>query len=153
MPAIMTAHVVFDALDPSGPATLSRSIVTDLLRRELGFEGVCMSDDLFMRGVSPSGGADAAEVARAGVAAVEAGCDVLLFANDGAAVDATFRALVERAERDSAFAERLREAHARTERLMRAHPPRPLRDASAIDALFADPAAAAIAARWAALPA
>lgn len=51
--AIMPAHVVYDALDPSGlPATVSEPIQTGLLRGELGFEGVIVTDDLGMEGIT-----------------------------------------------------------------------------------------------------
>jgi beta-N-acetylhexosaminidase len=49
---IMTAHIVFKALDDSRPATLSRRITQELLRTELGFRGVVVSDDIGMRAVS-----------------------------------------------------------------------------------------------------
>lgn len=72
--AIMTAHLNFPALDPSGdPATLSRPVVTGVLREELGFDGVVVTDSLGMAGVREKYGDD--EVA---VRAVEAGVDVLL---------------------------------------------------------------------------
>src|SRR5882757_6892656 len=48
----MTAHVVYPALDPALPATLSRPILTDLLRGELGFAGLLVSDDLGMAAVA-----------------------------------------------------------------------------------------------------
>jgi beta-N-acetylhexosaminidase len=46
---IMTSHILFRRLDDSVPATLSRRIVSDLLRREMGFQGVIVSDDIGMR--------------------------------------------------------------------------------------------------------
>lgn len=53
--AIMTAHVIFPALDPDHPATLSSKVLDDLLRRELGFEGLIITDALDMRAVSQGG--------------------------------------------------------------------------------------------------
>ena len=74
-PAVMTAHVVYPALDPDRPATFSPAIVTGLLRERLGFEGVCITDALEMKGAAEGRGAfDAARLA------LEAGCDLLLFA-------------------------------------------------------------------------
>ncbi|WP_374774094.1 glycoside hydrolase family 3 protein [Streptomyces sp. NBC_01310] len=72
--AVMTAHIVFPALDPSGdPATLSRPIVTGLLRERLGFQGVVVTDALDMAGVRQKYGDD-----RVPVLALLAGCDQLL---------------------------------------------------------------------------
>src|SRR5438093_1330128 len=73
--SVMTAHVVYPALDPERPATFSRTIVHDLLRTRLGFEGVCITDALEMKGAAA--GREPAEVARL---ALDAGCDLLLFA-------------------------------------------------------------------------
>ncbi|MDF2090970.1 glycoside hydrolase family 3 protein [Knoellia sp. 3-2P3] len=71
---IMTAHLAFPALDNSGdPATLSKPILTGLLREELGFDGVIVTDALEMKGVREKYGD--AEVA---VRALEAGADQLL---------------------------------------------------------------------------
>jgi beta-N-acetylhexosaminidase len=50
--AIMTAHILFPALDPDVPATMSRAIIQGLLRQELGFEGLVLSDDLEMKAVA-----------------------------------------------------------------------------------------------------
>ncbi|MFJ5551390.1 glycoside hydrolase family 3 protein [Streptomyces sp. NPDC093225] len=71
---VMTAHIVFPALDPSGdPATLSRPIVTGVLRERLGFRGVVVTDALDMAGVRQKYGDD-----RVPVLALKAGCDQLL---------------------------------------------------------------------------
>jgi len=69
---VMTAHVLVRELDDQRPATLSPTIVGGLLRRELGFEGVVVSDDLEMKAV-----ADAWPAPRAAVLAIQAGCDLL----------------------------------------------------------------------------
>ena len=67
--AFMTAHVLYPALDPDRPATLSRRIATELLRGELGFRGVLVSDDLGMKAV-----ADRYPIEELAVGAIEAGC-------------------------------------------------------------------------------
>ncbi|GAA0283752.1 glycoside hydrolase family 3 protein [Streptomyces polychromogenes] len=75
---VMTAHIVFPALDPSGdPATLSRPIVTGILRERLGFRGVVVTDALDMAGVRQKYGDE-----RVPVLALKAGCDQLLNAPD-----------------------------------------------------------------------
>ncbi len=73
--SIMTAHVAYPALDPSGaPATCSPAIVNALLREELGFEGLIVTDALVMGGVQDEGG-EGHTAARA----LAAGCDLLLY--------------------------------------------------------------------------
>ena len=71
--AVMTSHILFPALDPALPATLSPAILTGLLREELGFDGLIITDDLEMKGVAEGWGA-----AEAAVLAVQAGADLLL---------------------------------------------------------------------------
>ena len=71
-PALMSAHMVFSALD-NLPATLSRAILTELLRSELGFEGVIFTDALNMRAIADRYGAT-----EAAIMAKAAGADVLL---------------------------------------------------------------------------
>ena len=84
---IMTAHIVFEALDPSGdPATLSKPIMTGILRNDLGFKGVIITDSLGMQGVRDKYGDD--EVA---VRALEAGVDQLLMPPD---MDAAWNAVI-----------------------------------------------------------
>lgn len=71
MPMAMTAHVVFTALDQRHPATVSRRVVKEIMRGELGFDGLIMTDDISMKALSGS----FAEKSRA---AVRAGVDVVL---------------------------------------------------------------------------
>lgn len=77
--AVMTAHVACPALtgSPTLPATLSRAVMTDLLRKEMGFSGLAVTDALLMEGVR--GGRSEAEAA---LLALEAGCDALLVPQD-----------------------------------------------------------------------
>jgi beta-N-acetylhexosaminidase len=73
VPMLMSAHVLYPALDSEHPATLSRRILTDLLRGELGFTGVVASDDLEMRAISGH-----RSIGDAAVATLQAGADALL---------------------------------------------------------------------------
>jgi len=73
--AVMTAHVVYRALDPDRPATFSRAVAHELLREHLRFPGVCVTDSLEMKGAREGRGPF--EAARD---SLEAGCDLLLFA-------------------------------------------------------------------------
>jgi beta-N-acetylhexosaminidase len=69
---IMTSHIMLPQLDSNHPATMSRPVLHDLLRGELGFSGVIVSDALDMAGASGSLG-----TAGAAIAALRAGCDLL----------------------------------------------------------------------------
>lgn len=87
--SVMTAHVRYPALDPDAPATLSPKILRGLLRGELGFGGLVISDALIMEGLLLGGeGGSAARLdeAEAAVQCVAAGCDVLLYPTDPYAV-------------------------------------------------------------------
>lgn len=116
LPMLMTAHVVFAALDASRPATLSEPVVTGLLRGKLGYRGVIVTDDLDMRAIAGQLGAD-----RAAIDAVRAGCDVLLLCCNEANQALAEQALVREAEKDSGFRQRVGEAAARVRAMKRAH--------------------------------
>lgn len=73
--SVMTAHVVYPAWDAGRPATFSRAIVHGVLRERLDFQGVAITDALEMKGAAE--GREPREMARE---AIEAGCDLLLFA-------------------------------------------------------------------------
>jgi beta-N-acetylhexosaminidase len=96
---IMTAHIVNKKLDTSGlPATLSYKVITELLREEMGYKGVVISDDMQMHAISSHYGLE--ESLRKGVLA---GIDMFIFSNNiqGATeytptnVHATIRRLVD----------------------------------------------------------
>jgi beta-N-acetylhexosaminidase len=74
MPWAMTAHIVYRAIDAAAPATLSRRVIAEIIRGEIGFDGVLVSDDLSMRALGDSLG----ERARRAIAA---GCDLALHCN------------------------------------------------------------------------
>ena len=75
--AVMTAHIVNRQLDASGrPATLSRPIMTDLLRGELGFDGVIVSDDMQMGAI-----VEQYSLTQAAIEAIRAGVDIIVLAN------------------------------------------------------------------------
>jgi beta-glucosidase len=78
--AVMTAHLVLPALDQQRPATLSKAVLTDLLRGELGFDGLVVTDALVMEAISRHYGAG-----EAAVLALEAGADLVLMPADARA--------------------------------------------------------------------
>jgi beta-N-acetylhexosaminidase len=74
MPWAMTAHIVYSAIDPRAPATLSPRVIAEVIRSEIGFDGVLVSDDLSMRALGGGLGERARE-------ALAAGCDLALHCN------------------------------------------------------------------------
>jgi beta-N-acetylhexosaminidase len=74
MPLAMTAHVVYSAIDPKAPATTSKHMIRDIIRGEIGFDGLVMSDDLSMKALAGDFGARTR-------ASLRAGCDVVLHCN------------------------------------------------------------------------
>lgn len=90
-PAVMPGHVVVEAIDPDLPATLSQAVLTDLLREDLGFEGLVVTDAMNMGAITQAGTAG-----HPAVAALEAGVDVLLMPPDpGGTIDAVLAALAD----------------------------------------------------------
>lgn len=74
---VMTAHILYKKIDPEWPATLSKIIIEDLLRKECGYRGLVICDDLDMKALTKLH-----SVERIAVRAVEAGCNILLYCND-----------------------------------------------------------------------
>lgn len=131
--SIMTSHVVLAAFDPERPATLSPAVLTGLLREELGYDGVIVSDALDMAGASATLG-----LGGAAVASLAAGADLLCL---GPEASAEPRALAEAVDAVVAGVEsgtldrrRLRDAAARVERLRATWSERPPAAAGAVEA-------------------
>lgn len=117
--AIMTAHVVFEALDGARPATMSPPVLR-LLREECGFTGPVISDDLEMKAV-----AEHYPLAEAVVASVQAGVDLLLVCHRPEVQHAAIDALRSAVERGVVSRERLAEARFRVAALLRWAGPAP----------------------------
>ena len=143
VPAIMTAHVAVDALEPGVPATMS-AVALRLLREELGFGGCVVSDDLEMKAIAdPAAGA---------VAAVRAGVDLLLVCSLPTAVDAAIDALAAAATAEASMRARMEQAAARVAALRaRVSPAEPLA-AVALKTALRSPATTALAARLGGAP-
>lgn len=93
--SIMTAHILIPAYDPERPATLSSRIVDRILKQDLGYDGLVLSDDLEMKAISGRYG-----MAEATVAAIAAGCDAVLMCGtdqdrQARAIEAVIRAVEE----------------------------------------------------------
>jgi beta-N-acetylhexosaminidase len=74
MPWAMTAHIVYSAIDDTAPATFSRKVIDTVIRNDIGFGGVLVSDDISMGALDGSLGERAHR-------AIEAGCDLVLHCN------------------------------------------------------------------------
>nr|WP_305121007.1 beta-N-acetylhexosaminidase [Saccharibacillus sp. JS10] len=89
---VMIAHILLPKLDKTYPSSLSKAIITDLLRDQLGFEGVVITDDLTMGAITENYG-----LGEASVHAVQAGSDILLVAHEAdnaiAAIEAVKKAV------------------------------------------------------------
>lgn len=95
--SVMSAHVAFPAFDPSGaPATLSKPILTGLLREELEFTGLVVTDALIMEGVLGGGEAEAV------VRALDAGCDCLLYPSNMAEAEKAIQRAIDEKRLDAA---------------------------------------------------
>jgi beta-N-acetylhexosaminidase len=103
---IMTAHILIPALDEERPATLSRRVITGMLRDELGYQGVVFSDDLEMKAV-----ASQYQIPAAAVLAIEAGCDgALICSGDHETQAAALEAVIHAIEEQRLPASRIEEA-------------------------------------------
>lgn len=89
-PAVMTAHIVYDALDPHHPATLSRAVLTGLLRGEWGYQGVTVTDSMGMQAIDAHYGRG-----EAAVLALRAGADLVMALGRREAQDATLSAIAQ----------------------------------------------------------
>ncbi len=114
--AIMTTHVVFEALEPGVPATMSAAAIDGLLRRELGFDGVVISDDLEMAAIADLP-AIAGDLGEAAVRAVLAGVDLVLCCHRPDRQHRVVDALAEAIASGRITAERLAASHRRLDRL------------------------------------
>jgi beta-N-acetylhexosaminidase len=141
--ALMTAHVVYPAWDPARPATLSERIATRLLRGELGFQGLLVSDDLGMRAV-----ADRWPIEELVPGALLAGVDHFLLRGPAERQQGAWEALVRGAERDPRLRARVEESAARAAAFKaRLAVPMPA-PAEALPALLGPPAHRALAASF-----
>lgn len=110
--SLMTAHVLYRALDPEAPATLSSAVIQRLLREEFRYDGVVFTDDLEMHAIIDHDG-----IGEAAVRSFVAGCDVLLICKDQDRVVTAMHAM-ERAVNDGRITqERLAESLARVAKL------------------------------------
>ena len=107
-PVIMVSSATYSLIDPSAPAVFSSTIVTDMLRREMGFSGVVITDD-----VSAAVQVQDVSAGDRAVRAIRAGCDLVLASADPTVVADMVKALIATAQSDPAFAARVDESATR----------------------------------------
>ena len=105
---IMVSSAIYSLIDSSAPAVFSSVVVTDMLRGDLGFKGVVITDD-----VSAAVQVDAWTPAERAVQAVKAGCDIVLASADATMAADMAEALIAEAQADPAFAQRVDESATR----------------------------------------
>ena len=107
-PVIMVSSATYSLIDPSAPAVFSSTIVTDMLRREMGFSGVVITDD-----VSAAVQVQDVSAGDRAVRAIRAGCDIVLASADPTVAEDMVMALISTARSDPAFAARVDESATR----------------------------------------
>lgn len=112
--SLMTAHVIFEALDQHKPATMSHTAITGCLREQLGFDGVIISDDLEMKAI-----VDHFSIERAVVESLEAGVDFFPVCHRAERQWSAIEAVVAAVESGRVTFERLEQSRARVARLQR----------------------------------
>lgn len=112
--SIMTAHIYFPAIEPEEniPVTLSYRVLTDLLRNELGYQGVIMTDCMEMKAIDHTFG-----TARGAVMAIEAGADIVLVTHTPAKQKAAIEAVIEAVKEGRISEERIDQSLRRILRL------------------------------------
>jgi beta-N-acetylhexosaminidase len=90
--AVMTAHIVYPELEPGLPATISAAVIQGLLRGELGFDGLVVTDCMEMAAIQDGWG-----TARASLLAIKAGADLVLISHQPALQEAAFQAVLQAA--------------------------------------------------------
>jgi len=111
---LMTAHVIYRALDPQLPATLSHNIVTGLLREELNYHGVVFGDDMEMKAISDHYGEEDAVAL-----CVRAGIDMMLFCHELPRAIHAFDFLCAEFEKDATVRTQVENSYSRITKLKR----------------------------------
>jgi beta-N-acetylhexosaminidase len=116
-PAVMTAHIVYPALDPHNPATMSRAILTDLLREKMGYEGVIITDGMDMHAI-----AHRYSAGQAAVNALVAGADMVMAIGSRETQEETLAAIAAAIDDGTLPMEGVRARLARLDKLAQGHP-------------------------------
>jgi beta-N-acetylhexosaminidase len=116
-PAVMTAHIVYPALDPHNPATMSRAILTDLLRDRMGYQGVIITDGMDMHAI-----AHRYSAGQAAVNALAAGADMVMAIGSRETQEETLDAIAAAIEDGRLPLAEVQQRLDRLDKLAQAHP-------------------------------
>lgn len=105
---VMVSHVIYEAWDSAVPATMSEPIIGGLLRREMGYNGLVISDDMEMKAIATHYGVNRAVVAAAG-----AGMDIMLCCHSAQVMHDAIDTLIDAAKRDKTLADKIAQANLR----------------------------------------
>ena len=85
---VMVAHILLPKIDPQYPSSMSKEIITGMLRKQLGFDGVIMTDDMTMKAIT-----NHYAIGQAAVDSIKAGSDIILIAHEFANITAAIEAV------------------------------------------------------------
>lgn len=102
---VMIGHILFPKLDRTAPSSMSKTIITDLLRNELGFSGVVITDDMTMKAIT-----DNYDIGKAAVASVKAGSDIIMVAHEHTQIVKVFSELKSAVQRGEISEGRINES-------------------------------------------
>ncbi|UOQ83615.1 beta-N-acetylhexosaminidase [Gracilibacillus salinarum] len=111
---VMAAHILLPAIDPEYPSSMSRAVITDMLREKLAFDGVIMTDDMTMKAIT-----DNYSIGEAAVQSVKAGNDMLLIAHGYNNVVEAIEQVTEAVQQGDISEERINESVKRVIQLKR----------------------------------
>ena len=109
--SIMTSHAIYPSLDPNLPATLSTAVLENLLRKQMSFDGLIITDDLEMGAIAKKWG-----VAEGAVASFEAGADILLICQEQKYIEESLKLIRGKLLRGKIPLQRLHESNRRIEK-------------------------------------
>ena len=102
---VMIGHLKYDAIDPENSASLSHAVITNLLRNELGFDGVVITDDLEMGAIKNN-----VDISTIGVKMIQAGGDIALICHDYASQQIVYNSILDAVKRGEISEERINES-------------------------------------------
>lgn len=114
--SLMMAHITYNLLDPENPASLSRKIHREIVRKKLRFEGMIVSDDLSMKAIT-----DHLSIPEAAIQALSAGADLIIIRGDRLSQEAALEAVEREIEKSPSFRRQLKTSSARLQRIQKGY--------------------------------